>query len=585
MPVSARCARPSRCAEPTPGYGAPHGRGAAVRHPGRAVPRRAGRRARRARPGRGRRRAGRRAARLDGAAGRRRARPPTGRARKRACARAVHDRRDAVERCATQRDPRRVRAGNLAVLSIHSATDSCYGWDEYGALVGARFDGHPWTQTFTADVLDATHPACAHLGAEWQWHDEVYQFRDLRPDARVLLRVRDGELDLGAAGARPPAFGYPLAWCFAEGDGPRCSRPASGTSRPRGRRPRTCATSRAGSPGRSTRDAPSATSPTGRTGACTSRPWSRPTRARSTTRAVRAVAHARPAPASSICSVRTRSPSRWMSRSRSPSTADRTAASASSSTPRRRWRCPRICSCRTIATRPDRQCSRSTATDRARRCCAAIDAGGRGRRLRAPTRGVGTSCSRPTCAASVNAADVEPGGQVPLRLEPRVRDDGRRRAARRATSGTCGCSLDVLAEHPLVDPARIAAAGLSYGGTCTLFLAAIDDRVARPRSCPAISRRGRPPTPSRGTCAARRCCPGQLGAIEHLDVAALVRAPAAARRDGNRGSDLPRRRGAARRSAPLRRALRAGSARRGCPGPRRVRGRPPVVRRRGRGAS
>ena len=39
-------------------------------------------------------------------------------------------------------------------LSIHSATDSCYGWDEYGALVGARFDGHPWTQTFTADVLE-----------------------------------------------------------------------------------------------------------------------------------------------------------------------------------------------------------------------------------------------------------------------------------------------------------------------------------------------------------------------------------------------------------------------------------------------
>ena len=40
----------------------------------------------------------------------------------------------------------RVRAGNLAVLSIHSSTDSCSAWDDYGALVGARFDGHPWTQ-------------------------------------------------------------------------------------------------------------------------------------------------------------------------------------------------------------------------------------------------------------------------------------------------------------------------------------------------------------------------------------------------------------------------------------------------------
>jgi len=113
----------------------------------------------------------------------------------------------------------RVRAGRLAICAIHSATDSCYAWDAYGEIVGARFDGHPWTQTFIADVVDPAHPACAHLGADWRWHDEVYQFRDLRPDARVLLRVREGELDLAAPGARRPSFGYPLAWCFGEGRG------------------------------------------------------------------------------------------------------------------------------------------------------------------------------------------------------------------------------------------------------------------------------------------------------------------------------------------------------------------------------
>src|SRR5262249_18291460 len=98
-------------------------------------------------------------------------------------------------------------------------TDSCYGWGDYGVLVGARFDGHPWTQSFTAEVLDPSHPACAHLGTSWPWHDEVYQFRDLRPDARVLLRVPDDQLDLDAPGARRPSFGYPLAWCFEEGAG------------------------------------------------------------------------------------------------------------------------------------------------------------------------------------------------------------------------------------------------------------------------------------------------------------------------------------------------------------------------------
>lgn len=112
-----------------------------------------------------------------------------------------------------------VRAGRLAIVAIHSATDSCYGWDECSTLVGARFDGHPWTQTFTADVVDPAHPACAHLGERWEWRDEVYQFRDLRADAHVLLRVPAGQLDPSAPGARRPGFGYPLAWCFEEGGG------------------------------------------------------------------------------------------------------------------------------------------------------------------------------------------------------------------------------------------------------------------------------------------------------------------------------------------------------------------------------
>jgi dienelactone hydrolase len=39
-------------------------------------------------------------------------------------------------------------------------------------------------------------------------------------------------------------------------------------------------------------------------------------------------------------------------------------------------------------------------------------------------------------------------------------------------------SLDVLASHPLVDPKRLASTGQSGGGTLTMFLTAIDDRLA-----------------------------------------------------------------------------------------------------------
>jgi type 1 glutamine amidotransferase len=114
---------------------------------------------------------------------------------------------------------RRVREEALAVVAIHSATDSCYRWPEYRRLVGARFDGHPWTQTVDLEVVEPNHPATRHLGAEWRWHDEVYQFRELRPDARVLLRVPEDALDLDAPGAKRPSFGFPLSWCFVEGAG------------------------------------------------------------------------------------------------------------------------------------------------------------------------------------------------------------------------------------------------------------------------------------------------------------------------------------------------------------------------------
>jgi len=119
------------------------------------------------------------------------------------------------------------RAGRTSVLAVHSATDSCYGWDDYGRLVGARFDGHPWTQWCTLDVVDPNHPAVAHLGPTWRWHDEVYRFRDLRPDARVLLEARPDELGAvagddegpGTAVAPGPGLRYPLSWCFTEGSG------------------------------------------------------------------------------------------------------------------------------------------------------------------------------------------------------------------------------------------------------------------------------------------------------------------------------------------------------------------------------
>ncbi len=109
------------------------------------------------------------------------------------------------------------RDGTLGLLGIHSATDASHTWPEYGAMLGARFDGHPWTQQFAIDVVDENHPATAHIGRQWDWRDEVYLFKDLRPDAQVLLRLAEDQVDLSAPGGRVPDCGFPLAWCLEDG--------------------------------------------------------------------------------------------------------------------------------------------------------------------------------------------------------------------------------------------------------------------------------------------------------------------------------------------------------------------------------
>ena len=48
-------------------------------------------------------------------------------------------------------------------------------------------------------------------------------------------------------------------------------------------------------------------------------------------------------------------------------------------------------------------------------------------------------------------------------------------------------SLDVLASHPLVDAKRLAATGQSGGATSTMFLSAVDDRIAAAAVCSGIT--------------------------------------------------------------------------------------------------
>ena len=224
MPGGTRCAQALRCA---------HGRPLLVRHAGVAVPRRSGGRARRARPGRGRRRPGRRVARARARSVSTtfdRVEPSDLRAAR--GARALHHRRDAVERGAAQRDPRRSSArGSLAVLSIHSATDSCYGWDEYGVARRRPFRRSP----VDADV----HRRCARPvapGVRASRHRMALARRGVpiprSPPRRASAAPRPRRR---ARSHRAPAPGHRRSATRSPGVSPKagaaCSRPASGTSR------------------------------------------------------------------------------------------------------------------------------------------------------------------------------------------------------------------------------------------------------------------------------------------------------------------------------------------------------------------
>jgi hypothetical protein len=82
-----------------------------------------------------------------------------------------------------------VRSGR-GFLGVHSATDTFYTWPDYLDLVGGYFNGHPWHQAATIEVVDPSDPLVAFLGNSLQVEDEIYQISDFDyRGSRVLLRL------------------------------------------------------------------------------------------------------------------------------------------------------------------------------------------------------------------------------------------------------------------------------------------------------------------------------------------------------------------------------------------------------------
>jgi type 1 glutamine amidotransferase len=112
-----------------------------------------------------------------------------------------------------------VRSGR-GFIGVHSATDTFYTWPDYLDLVGGYFNGHPWHQAVTIEVIDHDHPLVAFLGNSLQFEDEIYQISDFDyRGSHVLLRLDQSSVDLGKPGVHQRFYGWPLAWIRSYGQG------------------------------------------------------------------------------------------------------------------------------------------------------------------------------------------------------------------------------------------------------------------------------------------------------------------------------------------------------------------------------
>ena len=110
--------------------------------------------------------------------------------------------------------------GGKGFVGIHSATDTFYSWPDYGLMIGAYFDAHPWHQEVTIRVEDQGHPATRSLPATLRLNDEIYQFRNWsRADVHVLLGLDTASVDLHAADVHRSDGDFALTWTRNEGRG------------------------------------------------------------------------------------------------------------------------------------------------------------------------------------------------------------------------------------------------------------------------------------------------------------------------------------------------------------------------------
>jgi type 1 glutamine amidotransferase len=143
------------------------------------------------------------------------------------------DAMDAEARAAATEREQRLKANLMAFIrggggfvGIHSATDTCYEWEEYGRMMNGYFDGHPWNSNTAVSIKvepgQEEHPVAAmFMGENLDITEEIYQLREPYDSAqvRMLLRLDTERSPMDLPGIKREDNDFGVSWMRDWGDG------------------------------------------------------------------------------------------------------------------------------------------------------------------------------------------------------------------------------------------------------------------------------------------------------------------------------------------------------------------------------
>ena len=114
-----------------------------------------------------------------------------------------------------------VRDDGKGFVATHAGATAFFSWPEFGEMLGARFDEHPWGITDATVVVEArTSPIVAHLAPSFVVNDEHYQLKEFSRDKiHVLARLDASKLNLKAPLVHRDDADFPAAYTKTYGKG------------------------------------------------------------------------------------------------------------------------------------------------------------------------------------------------------------------------------------------------------------------------------------------------------------------------------------------------------------------------------